>query len=172
MPHPSKSRVLRVATAAPRARAMAAICASNAVTGRPAARLAAATCGKACAASTSKGRMRPAKSSVNTASTAARSASRRFPRGRTATPYRTSACVIVVMKSLDAGWRPSHRITWGDGAALIISEITFVSTIITCQIEEPGESVPCELQAGPNRQGVRISAGWIEQDPTVLSLPG
>jgi hypothetical protein len=171
MPQPSKSRVLRVATAAPHARAMAAICASNSVTGRPAARLAEATCGKACAASTSKGRMRPAKSSLNTASTAVRSASRLFPLGRTATPYNTSACVIVVMNSLAAGCRPSHRITCGDGVAFITSEITFVSTIITCRIEESGESLLCALQATPGRQEVRISAGWIGQDPTVLSLP-
>src|SRR5436190_16621573 len=62
MPQYSKSPALRVASTAPRERAIEAICASNCAMGRPAIRRAAAILENARAASLSKGRMRSAKS--------------------------------------------------------------------------------------------------------------
>ena len=73
MPQPSKSPVFRVARAAPRARAMAAIWQSNWLIGRPAARLAAPMPAYSAAAALSKGSIRSRKSSRSMPETASAS---------------------------------------------------------------------------------------------------
>src|SRR5208282_1078839 len=78
-PQSSKSATLRVASLAPRTWAMAAICASAWLIGLPSARRFAAILENTRAASLSNAKMRPAKSSANTASAAATSPSRRLP---------------------------------------------------------------------------------------------
>ncbi len=130
IPHPSKSPTLRVATAAPRARAVAAIWQSGKPMGRPAALRSAKTAAKATAAGPSKGRTRCAKSSATIASTASASASRRRPPGRIATPRRSSASVTALMWSSPASRRPNQSSTARFGATRISSETTFVSITI------------------------------------------
>ena len=131
MPQPWKSPVFRVATAARWDRAMAAIMASNCDIGRRARSRAATILANARAASSSKGRIRPANSSANICSTAASNRKRRLPGGSVSTPYRTSASVTVVVNTDNGCWAASQPRTMWEGKGLSASESTFVSSTIT-----------------------------------------
>jgi len=86
IPQRSKSPVLRVATAARRERAMAAIMASNCEIRRPAASRPATIGGYDRAASSSNGRIRAANASSKILSTAVAGRERRLPAGRISIP--------------------------------------------------------------------------------------
>ncbi len=134
MPQSSKSAVLRVARTASREWAIAAIWASRSAIGRPFARRRTAISGNARAASSSNGRMRPARTLPNIRSVPASSAARRFPCCKSSIPYKISASVTVVMNSEPGCCRDHHVSTVAEGEGRIGSETTFVSKIVTPEI--------------------------------------
>ena len=127
---PAKSCTFRVAKAAPRDRAMAAIRASASEIGRPARRRAAAISAYSRAAALSNGNIRPARSSVKIRPTTASRDCRRFPGANSAMPYSSSASVIVVVNSEETGSDRIHIKTLTDGFGRNVSDSTFVSKTI------------------------------------------
>ncbi len=114
MPIPSKSATLRVASVIPRARAMAAICASNALIGLPVRRRSATISANSPAAALSKARILP----INKAKICRAAVERsclRLPSGRIATPSRISVWVMAVVKRSSAFCRAIQAATAGSG---------------------------------------------------------
>jgi len=103
IPQSSKSPTLRVASLDPRTWANAAICASAWLMGMPRARRAAPILANTLAASLSKTKTRPAKSSLNIPSAVANNLSRRLPRPKKLNTVKTSASVTNVVKSSVSG---------------------------------------------------------------------
>lgn len=76
-------------------------------------------------------------------------ATRRFPFGINASPYRISACVIAVMNNWDGGWPANQARTVSAGAGFTTSETTFVSRTIICRSSAADGSVRAALPAIP-----------------------
>ena len=131
MPQSTKSPTLRVATLAPRDRAMAAIRASGSPIGRPARRRFAAMSANSLAAALSKGNIRSTNRSPNSRSNTVSSARRRLPSGSNAAPNSSSASVMLVVNNVAIGSDCIQRSTFSDGRGRNPSDKTLVSRTIT-----------------------------------------
>jgi len=96
---------------------------------------------KKCAAGSSNGKMRPAKSCSNVASASRSNASRRLPLGRISTPYKISAIVIVVVKRLSGGCPDIQATTAAEGTGFVSSDTTLVSRTINIRYSIPGSRI-------------------------------
>ena len=122
-----KSRMLRVATAMSRDRAVAAIWQSPSPTGRPSRPRVATISAEAQAALLSNGRPRFANPSFSIRSRAAARWAGRLPIGMTARPKRNSASVTAARNKLDVARLATQDGTTGSGTGQINSNTTLVS---------------------------------------------
>jgi hypothetical protein len=127
---PVKSPTFRVARAAPRGRAMAAMRASASEIGCPARRRLAAMSANSRAAALPKGNTRPARSSAKIRSTTDSKDCRRLPSGSRAMPQSNSESVIAVVNNAEAGSARIHFSTLLDSVGRKVSDKTFVSRMI------------------------------------------
>ena len=128
-----KSLVFRVARARHAVPAIAAICASSTLIGWPCRFRSETIRAYSPAASQSKGRQRPGKSSWNICSARSSKSAFRLPAGNIEIPSRISATVTALIHTSHSDHASSHRTTLGLGMGRINSESTLVSRRITAR---------------------------------------